>query len=122
MSFDKYSEKVYIPPRRKTTPMNNEIRENMKTWKSVGMLVTAAKEMMDDLEDGIQTAEQIMRAFGAGENRPHCEDCKHNWGCTPFCHFAWNPNTDPGSPMREGFIPRDVYIGKTPCPHFKRAK
>lgn len=122
MSFDKYAEKVYIRTCRKTTPMDDEIRANMKTWKSVGMLVTAAKEMMDDLEDGSKTAEQIMRAFGAGNDRPHCEDCKHNWGCLPFCHFVWHPEERPCYGFHRGFIPRDVYIGKTPCPHFERAK
>lgn len=95
-----------------------EIRKNMITWESVDLLVTAAKELMGDLEDGSKTAEEIMRAFGAGENRPHCEECKHNWGCLPFCHFPWHPNTAPGSPMREGFIPHDVYVGERPCPHF----
>ena len=95
-----------------------EIRKNMITWESVGLLVTAAKELMGDLEDGSKTAEEIMRAFGAGENRPHCEECKHNWGCLPFCHFVWHPEERPCCGFHSGFIPRDVYVGERPCPHF----
>lgn len=101
--------------------MDADELENLKTWEDVGLLITSAKRMMNHWAAGRKTADEIMRAFGAGKKRPHCEDCKYNRACTPFCRFKWHPNTDPGSPMREGFIPRDVYVGKTPCPHFERA-
>lgn len=101
--------------------MDKELLENMTTWKSVGMLITVSKGMMNHWEAGRKTPDEIMRAFGAGETRPHCEDCKHNWACIPFCHYTWHPEERESYAMHRGFIPRDVYVGKTPCPHFERA-